>query len=141
MDDSFVYGAQYFRPPNPPRSLHRAHLENIRETLGFNTVKLFAQWNVCHPSPGTFDLEELEEIACLCEELGLHVLLQGDKLFCYCASSVLRFREWVRTRYGTLEVNRHWSRCFTEWEDVRPPFRCGTYAKHSVWGCVCSSPG
>ncbi|MCK5329502.1 MAG: beta-galactosidase [Candidatus Latescibacteria bacterium] len=228
MNDFFVYGAQYYRPPNPARHLHRFHLENIRENLGFNTVKLFVQWNACHLSPKTFDFEELEEIVGICEELGLHVLLQvmlenapywmertfpdaryvnargqaqelsgngntqtgghpglcfdhpavrehgtaflracgefgrlhpcvigydcwnephiepvwndnfwadlGDKLFCYCGSSVERFREWVRAKYQTLEaVNRCWGRYFTEWEDVRPPFRCGTYADWLDW--------
>ena len=48
MNDFFVYGAQYYRPPNPARHLHRFHLENIRENLGFNTVKLFVQWICCH---------------------------------------------------------------------------------------------
>jgi beta-galactosidase len=228
MNDFFVYGAQYFRPPNPPRPRHRFHLENIRENLGFNTVKLFVQWNACHRLQGTFDFEELEEIVGICEEFGLKVLLQtmlenapywmerafpdaryvnargqaqalsgngntptgghpglcfdhpavrehgtaflracgqfgrrhscvigydcwnephiepvwndnfwadlGDKLFCYCSSSTERFRDWVRKKYGTLEgVNRNWARYFTDWEDVRPPFRCGTYADWLDW--------
>jgi len=228
MNDIFVYGAQYFRPPNPCCSRHWFHLRNIRDNLGFNTVKLWVMWNACHPFPETFNFEELEEIVEICKELGLNVLLQtvlenapywmerefpdaryvnargqaqelsgngntptgghpglcfdhpsvrehgtaflrscgefgrrhpcvigydcwnephiepvwndnfwanlGDKLFCYCPFSTEKFRDWVRNKYGTLEnVNQSWARYFTEWEDVRTPFRCGTYSDWLDW--------
>ena len=37
MNDFILYGAQYFRFPNPPLLQHRFHLDNIREIPTFNT--------------------------------------------------------------------------------------------------------
>ncbi len=46
--------------------------------------------------------------------------------FCYCPSSIARFREWLKAKYGTLaELNRAWYRTFESWEQVEPP-RFGT---------------
>lgn len=42
--------------------------------------------------------------------------------FCYCPSSVARFRNWMKSKYGTLEaVNRAWYRRFTEWAQLDAP--------------------
>jgi len=41
--------------------------------------------------------------------------------FCYCPSSVRRFRGWLQQKYGTLEaLNRAWYRRFADWEEVEP---------------------
>jgi len=46
--------------------------------------------------------------------------------FCYCPSSMARFRGWLEAKYGTLEaLNRAWYRTFRSWEEVEPP-RFGT---------------
>lgn len=71
----FYYGAQYFRPPNPPREQHRFHLEKIKKELGFNIVKLFWQWNSSQRVRGVFDFSEYEEIMTICDELELNVLV------------------------------------------------------------------
>ena len=39
--------------------------------------------------------------------------------FCYCPSSVARFRKWLEKKYGTVdELNRAWYRRFTSWDEV-----------------------
>jgi beta-galactosidase len=41
--------------------------------------------------------------------------------FCYCPSSVARFRKWLEKKYGTVdELNRAWYRRFTSWDEVEP---------------------
>jgi len=51
--------------------------------------------------------------------------------FCYCPSSIRRFREWLRSKYGSFEVlNRRWYRTFTDWNQVEPP-RFGTILSYT----------
>lgn len=56
--------------------------------------------------------------------------------FCYCPSSLARFREWLKRKYETLEnLNRAWYRTFRSWEEVDPP-RFGTiltYTDYIDW--------
>ena len=76
MNDVFIYGTQYHRPPNPARDQHEFHLTRIKNELGFNTVKLFFEWSYMHTGPGEFDFEEQQEIFDICEKLGLKVFIQ-----------------------------------------------------------------
>lgn len=71
----FVYGTQFYRPPNPPREERAAALEQIAGPLGFNTIKVWVMWNWCNPEPGVYDFEELDEIMDTCDRLGLHVVV------------------------------------------------------------------
>ena len=73
---AFFYGTHYFRPPNPPRREHRAHLTRIREDLGFDVVKLRMQWNAIHRRPDVFQWDEYDEIVELCREVGLQFILE-----------------------------------------------------------------
>ncbi len=51
--------------------------------------------------------------------------------FCYCPSSIRRFRRWLEAKYGDLEgLNRAWYRTFTDWEQVEPP-RFGTILSYT----------
>ncbi len=46
--------------------------------------------------------------------------------FCYCHSTMARFREWLKIKYKTLDdLNGAWYRTFQNWEEVEPP-RFGT---------------
>jgi beta-galactosidase len=46
--------------------------------------------------------------------------------FCYCHSTMARFREWLKVKYKTLhDLNGAWYRTFQNWEEVEPP-RFGT---------------
>lgn len=58
----------------------------------------------------------------------------GQSLYCYCPSSLKRFRTWLKKRYGTVdEVNRSWHRDFGKMEDVQPPrFLVLHYAKENL---------
>jgi beta-galactosidase GanA len=72
----FLYGAQYYRKPNPPRGEHRFHLTKIKKELGFNVIRIWVMWNCVEPKPGQYDLDEVDEILGLCDELGLQVVVQ-----------------------------------------------------------------
>ncbi|MGD8537516.1 MAG: beta-galactosidase [Candidatus Aminicenantes bacterium] len=56
--------------------------------------------------------------------------------FCYCHSTMARFRDWLKKKYNTLDaLNRSWYRTFQEWEEVEPP-RFGTiltYTDYIDW--------
>ncbi len=46
--------------------------------------------------------------------------------FCYCHSTQARFRDWLRTKYGTIEaLNKAWYRTLASFDEVQPP-RFGT---------------
>jgi len=59
--DLFFYGTQFFRPPNPPKEERMKDLENVKK-LGFNIIKIFAEWNWINYKEGLYDFEELIEI-------------------------------------------------------------------------------
>ena len=51
---------------------------------------------------------------------------KSEPMFCYCPSSIERFRQWLESKYQTLdELNQAWHRTFTDWNQVEPP-RYGT---------------
>jgi beta-galactosidase len=56
--------------------------------------------------------------------------------YCYCPHSIARFRDWLRTKHGSLErLNQAWYRTFSNWDEVEPP-RFGTiltYADFMDW--------
>jgi len=78
----FIYGTQYYRIPNPPREQHPYHLKRIKDELGFNTVKLFLQWNTQNTAPGKYDFEEMEEIFDICNREGLNVFVNTNLETC-----------------------------------------------------------
>ncbi|MDH4257542.1 MAG: beta-galactosidase [Candidatus Aminicenantes bacterium] len=51
--------------------------------------------------------------------------------FCYCHSTMARFREWLKKKYRTIEnINAAWYRTFQSWEEVEPP-RFGTILSYT----------
>ena len=54
-------------------------------------------------------------------ELGCHNAL------CYCDTSAVAFRDWLRGRYGTVDAlnaawgTAFWSQRYSEWADIQPP--------------------
>jgi len=229
MQAKFLYGAQFYRPPHPPRNMRARELERIALELGFNTIKLFAQWNLINRREGYYDFEEIAEILDACARLELKVVINtimenapywleqrfpearyvdahgraqslggnsntqsgghpglclthagvrtaamdylralalefagspalllydcwnephmepawdttmwadgGHSMCCYCASSQQAFRSWLQQRYGSdlARLNAAWIRGYTEWEQVQPPTRHGTYADWLDW--------
>lgn len=54
------------------------------------------------------------------------IAYKANPMFCYCPSSIARFRRWLKGKYGTLgALNEAWHRTFTDWNEVEPP-RYGT---------------
>lgn len=51
--------------------------------------------------------------------------------FCYCRSSVARFRRWLEKKYSRVEaLNAAWYRTYQKWSDVQPP-RFGTILSYT----------
>jgi beta-galactosidase len=51
---------------------------------------------------------------------------KAGPMFCYCPSSMARFRGWLQAKYATLDrLNEAWHRTFADWNQVEPP-RYGT---------------
>lgn len=75
-DQQFIYGAHYYRPPNPPADQHEFHFEKIKNELGFNLVKYRLQWNAIHVKPGVLKLDEINRMFDSCDTLGLRVLVE-----------------------------------------------------------------
>jgi beta-galactosidase len=57
------------------------------------------------------------------------------RMYCYCDASRNKLREWLRTRYGTLEkVREVWHRnSYQAWEDVEPPRSFTGYSESLDW--------
>lgn len=67
-------GAQYYRPPNPPRADWARDLDRMR-AAGFDTVKFWACWSWMEPRPGEYDFADLDELLDLAHASGLRVVI------------------------------------------------------------------
>ncbi|HEX4444120.1 MAG TPA: beta-galactosidase [Galbitalea sp.] len=67
-------GAQYYRPPNPPREDWRRDLERMK-SAGMNTVKFWGCWSWIDQGEGHYDFEDLAELLDFAGELGLDVVI------------------------------------------------------------------
>ncbi len=57
-----------------------------------------------------------------------------NNMLCYCKHSKRAFTEWLQKKYKTLEVlNSAWYRTYTNWAQVAPPPRFGTWADMLDW--------
>jgi beta-galactosidase len=59
----------------------------------------------------------------------------AQKMYCYCAATQAKFREWLRAKYGTVEaLGRAWYRhSFADWAFVHPPRGLGGYPESLDW--------
>lgn len=56
------------------------------------------------------------------QEIGFWPMLPGKLGFCYCPYSLRAFREWLHTRYGTVQkLNQTWKSSYGSFELVTPP--------------------
>ena len=69
-----VIGAQYYRPPNPPRDDWARDLLRMNEA-GLTTVKLWACWSWMNPDEGVYDFDDLDELIALAADAGLEVVI------------------------------------------------------------------
>lgn len=57
-----------------------------------------------------------------------------NELLCACGASIRAFRDWLKVRYGSLErLNEAWFRRYSDWEEIVPPPRFGTYTDMMDW--------
>lgn len=57
-----------------------------------------------------------------------------NSLLCYCPYSKKEFVRWLKGKYGSLEkLNQAWFRCYSNWEQVEPPPRFGTWMDMIDW--------
>ena len=54
---------------------------------------------------------------------------------CFCKGTQAKFREWLKTKYGTIEaLGRAWHRySYADWESVHPPRGAGGYPDSLDW--------
>ena len=71
----FIYGTEFFRPPNPPRALRHEMLTAIAKEYKFNIIRIYCSWVYLNPEEGKFDFTEIEEVMNDCDQLGLKVLM------------------------------------------------------------------
>jgi beta-galactosidase len=57
------------------------------------------------------------------------------RMYCYCEASKQRLRDWLRTRYGSLEkMGKVWHRySYVTWDDVEPPRSFSGYPDSLDW--------
>ncbi len=56
------------------------------------------------------------------------------ELLCYCDHSRSEFRRWLKAKYGDLaSLNAAWFRRLSDWSEVEPPPRFGTWADMLDW--------
>ncbi|MGQ9515532.1 MAG: beta-galactosidase [Thermoproteota archaeon] len=61
--------------------------------------------------------------------------IPGSLGFCYCPHTLARFREWLREKYGDLEMlNRVWRTGYGDWEEVEPPRIYPRVPSYIDWG-------
>lgn len=70
----FPYGAQFFRPPNPPRKDWERNLQQLVDH-NFNIIKIWPMWTWIHTAPGAFDFSEIDELMDRAHSLGLKVII------------------------------------------------------------------
>jgi beta-galactosidase GanA len=69
-----VLGAQYYRPPNPPREDWARDLRRMRD-VGMNTVKFWACWSWMEPHKGSIDFDDLDGLMDVAGSVGLSVVI------------------------------------------------------------------
>lgn len=71
----FIYGTQFYRPPNPPRAERRRMLKDVAQKYGFNIIRIYPMWDYYNREPGKFDFTEIDEVMKYADEFGLKVLM------------------------------------------------------------------
>ncbi|MEO5997853.1 MAG: beta-galactosidase [Chitinophagaceae bacterium] len=59
--------------------------------------------------------------------LGYDLWNEGSMPHCYCEATQVKFREWLKAKYSTLDnLGKAWHRySFARWENVSPPYSSG----------------
>jgi len=55
------------------------------------------------------------------------------RLYCYCVSTVRRYREWLQRKYGSIaELNQTWATYYGDWSQIEP-VRTGVFERAQVF--------
>ena len=76
--------------------------------------------------------------ATLCYDLWNENSFRGgssSQMYCFCEATQKKFREWLKKKYGTLEVlGRAWHRySYASWDNVRPTRNFSGYPESLDW--------
>jgi beta-galactosidase len=123
----FIYGTEFFRPPNPPRAQRREMLEAIANEYKFNTIRIYCSWVYLNPGLGKFDFSEIDEILNDCDRLGLKVLMgaviEEAPYWLEAAHPETRFVDALeapqRLQTASINMSGGWPSLCMDWEPVR----------------------
>jgi len=65
--DQFLYGSQFYRPPNLPRAMRHDMLRTIAEEYKFNLIRIWPNWDYVNPEPDKWIFDEVEEVMSYCD--------------------------------------------------------------------------
>jgi len=127
VPQEFIYGTEFFRPPNPPRALRHEMLKAIANEYKFNTIRIYCSWVYLNPEPGKFDFTEIEEVLDDCDQLGLKVLMgaviEEAPYWLEAAHPESRFVDalGVQQRLQTASINMSggWPSLCMDWAPIR----------------------
>ncbi len=123
----FIYGAEFFRPPNPPRALRHEMLKAIADEYKFNIIRIYCSWVYLNPEPGKFDFSEVEEVLTDCDQLGLKVLMgaviEEAPYWLEAAHPESRFVDALgapqRLQTASINMSGGWPSLCMDWAPVR----------------------
>ncbi len=123
----FIYGAHFYRPPNPPRSERREMLRTIAQHYHFNIIRVYPTWDYYHRAPDKFVFDEIEEVMKYCDEFGLKVLMgivmETAPYWLEQAHPEARFvdakGQAQRLEGSSAQITGGWPGLCLDWEPVR----------------------
>ena len=127
MPEEFIYGAEFFRPPNPPRALRHEMLKAIANEYKFNIIRIYCSWVYLNPGQGKFDFTEIEEVLSDCDQLGLKVLMgaviEEAPYWLEAAHPESRFVDALgapqRLQTASINMSGGWPSLCMDWAPVR----------------------
>lgn len=127
IPEEFIYGAEFFRPPNPPRALRHEMLKAIANEYRFNIIRIYCSWVYLNPEPGKFDFSEIEEVLSDCDQLGLKVLMgaviEEAPYWLEAAHPESRFVNALgapqRLQTASINMSGGWPSLCMDWSPVR----------------------
>jgi beta-galactosidase len=122
--------------PTPPAWLVQRYPEVLPVDSEGRGRRFGSRRHVCPSSPQYYRLTD-RIVAAMAERYGRRPEVIGwqidnefgchDTARCFCDKCGLAFREWLRSRYGTLHAlneawgTAFWSQWYTDWEQIGPP--------------------
>jgi beta-galactosidase GanA len=127
LPEEFIYGPEFFRPPNPPRALRHEMLKTIASAYKFNIIRIYCSWVYLNPEPGRFDFTEIEEVLSDCDQLGLKVLMgaviEEAPYWLEAAHPESRFVDALgapqRLQTASINMSGGWPSLCMDWAPVR----------------------